>query len=707
MSSYEHSKQQLAEIADQLDREQDKREKEQREREQREKAGMAQAAKTKTEEEKVKVVGIPIKKTQGFFIEGTPPQESQMTGKVSPKAKEGGFLPSTSPSTPPLFTPGFTVTQTTSPNQTSPNSKSPKQSNNANNQNSSGSPTQQKQGEKGDKNEKQQAKQKNQGEKGKQAKEPKEQKEKEPKEPKEQKEKEKEKEKNNLEADLSGSSDSVVALNSNSTNSANLSVNSSTDDATGQGKQQISLGNLSKAERKALMDKQKELKYQRLVAEGRIKPGETKSGNKEGGSGVKEGSKEGAKEGPVISGSSGVKDGLKEGVKDVPGKKPSPKQAVPPPATIQYDDAKARSKLEKAQVVPRVESQKHVLLFSHLRQYEHEVSFNTDLKYPIHPAVIQYGLRTQAGHENSISGANARCLGMLEAFKQVIADYQSPPDQILSRHLDNHLKPHISYILNFRPMAVSMGNAIRYLKNNIAALDPVTPEHEAKDILIESIDRFIRERIIIADEVIVAFGVSKINDDDVILTYGCSSIIEKILKEAHSKGKKFRVIIADSRPKLEGRTLLKRLAPLGLKCTYVLLNAVAFVMKEVSKVFLGARALFSNGTVLSRVGTAMIAMMASNSNVPVIVCCETYKFSERVQLDSFVFNELGNPDDLVSIAQGETGRNTLTDWRDVAALKLLNLAYDLTPKEYVRLVITEVGMIPCTSVPVVLREYLP
>ena len=43
-----------------------------------------------------------------------------------------------------------------------------------------------------------------------------------------------------------------------------------------------------------------------------------------------------------------------------------------------------------------------------------------------------------------------------------------------------------------------------------------------------------------------------------------------------------------------------------------------------------------------------VALVAKSCNVPVLVCCETYKFSERVQTDSFVFNELGDPDDLVA-----------------------------------------------------------
>lgn len=44
---------------------------------------------------------------------------------------------------------------------------------------------------------------------------------------------------------------------------------------------------------------------------------------------------------------------------------------------------------------------------------------------------------------------------------------------------------------------------------------------------------------------------------------------------------------------------------------------------------------------MSRVGTAQLALVARARNVPVLVCCETYKFCERVQTDAFVSNELG------------------------------------------------------------------
>lgn len=83
---------------------------------------------------------------------------------------------------------------------------------------------------------------------------------------------------------------------------------------------------------------------------------------------------------------------------------------------------------------------------------------------------------------------------------------------------------------------------------------------------------------------------------------------------------------------------------------------------------------------------------------PLQVCCETYKFTERVLLDAICYNELGDPDDLVG-ADGP-----VADWRDMPQLKLLNLMYDVTPTKFITMVVTEAGVIPPTSVPVIIRE---
>lgn len=62
---------------------------------------------------------------------------------------------------------------------------------------------------------------------------------------------------------------------------------------------------------------------------------------------------------------------------------------------------------------------------------------------------------------------------------------------------------------------------------------------------------------------------------------------------------------------------------------------------QVSKVIVGAHGLLANGYVMSRIGTSLIALVAKSYNVPVLVCCETYKFCDKVLTDAFVTNELG------------------------------------------------------------------
>lgn len=196
----------------------------------------------------------------------------------------------------------------------------------------------------------------------------------------------------------------------------------------------------------------------------------------------------------------------------------------------------------------------------------------------------------------------------------------------------------------------------------------------------------------------------KISNGDVILTFGGSSLIKQTLVDAWRQSElKFKVIVVDSRPDHEGQDMLKSLTMMGINCTYVLINAVSFVMPEVTKVLLGAHALLANGYVMSRVGTAQIAMVAKSYNVPVLICCETHKFSERVQTDAFVFNEIGDPNALMIDKNSRQTFDYLKDWAAIPHLTPLNLRFDITPPELITAVVTEVAILPCTSVQVILR----
>ena len=244
-----------------------------------------------------------------------------------------------------------------------------------------------------------------------------------------------------------------------------------------------------------------------------------------------------------------------------------------------------------------------------------------------------------------------------------------------------------------------MGNAIRWLKVEISNVDISTPESQAKSELCDSIDNYIREKVTVADQVIANKANDKIEDGDVIMTFAKSSIVQQTLVEAFRRGKKFRVIVVDSRPLLEGKNLARALAEMGLEVQYSLTHGISHVIRHATKVFLGAHAMMSTG-LYSRIGTALVAMSAKEANIPVIVCCESVKLTERVALDSIVHNEVAPAEEL--IAQGRLS-SPFSKWEEVPRLQLLNLMYDLTPADFISMVITEYGTIPPSSVPVIIR----
>ncbi|KAJ3038444.1 Eukaryotic translation initiation factor 2B, subunit 4 delta, 67kDa [Rhizophlyctis rosea] len=371
-------------------------------------------------------------------------------------------------------------------------------------------------------------------------------------------------------------------------------------------------------------------------------------------------------------------------------------------------ESRTRKKLAKmAEAGP-----KSLSLFQHLPSHDKEKATVAELRAKggdVDAAVMSLGLQFQ---EFKIVGGNARCIATLEVFKKLISEYKTPPGNSLQRHLLTIVNKQLDFLNHTRVLATTMKSAAKHIKSAISNVPIEMPDEDAKTHLRDIIDDFIRDRITLADRMIVeqAMQLDKIRDGDVVLVYGRSSVVLDLLLETHKAGKQFQVIVADSRPKLEGRKMLTELTSHNIDCTYIWLNALGMMMPKVDKVFLGASAVLSNGAILSRVGGAVVAMAAHEAKVPVIVCSETYKFSDVVRLDAFVWNELGNPDELstttLSSTSSSTSSSSLVNWRDIPPLKLLNLHYDITPADFVSMVICEHAVFPPTSVGTVMRYFV-
>ncbi|KAF3314817.1 hypothetical protein TWF173_004346 [Orbilia oligospora] len=336
---------------------------------------------------------------------------------------------------------------------------------------------------------------------------------------------------------------------------------------------------------------------------------------------------------------------------------------------------------------------KRIPFFEHLRENKPPIDLAT-INRDVHPSIVRLSMKLR---NFEIIGSTARCLYTLLAFKEVINDYYTPEGVALSRNLTQHLNLQISQIAIGRKLSISQGNAIRWLKTIASRIPPEIPDEEAKKDLIASINTYMKERIIVAQDVIANVAADKIANGDVILTYAKSTCVQRVLLRALHDGKQFTVVVIDSRPYFEGRGMARDLTKAGIQVKYTTLHALDHVMKTVNKVFLGAHAVFANGACYSRAGTSAVAMTAAEYQKPVMICCEGLKLSDKIVMDSITTNELGPTEALIG------DDSPLQNHAEIPNLHIVNLLFDLTLPKYITAVITETGFTPPFGIPSVFR----
>lgn len=104
--------------------------------------------------------------------------------------------------------------------------------------------------------------------------------------------------------------------------------------------------------------------------------------------------------------------------------------------------------------------------------------------------------------------------------------------------------------------------------------------------------------------------------DAFIATLSHSSAVYEALLCLHEMGRRPRVLLAESRPGLEGRDMAKRLSALGIPVWLVADSALAMLLQSAVAVWIGADAVTEHG-VLNKVGSYVAALAAREHGVPV------------------------------------------------------------------------------------------
>lgn len=243
-----------------------------------------------------------------------------------------------------------------------------------------------------------------------------------------------------------------------------------------------------------------------------------------------------------------------------------------------------------------------------------------------------------------------------------------------------------------RPTAVSLPNAIHRV---ISSLDCELP----LDLARERFDAECREFIQTSGDAVARIGeigARHIRDGDVLLTHCNSEAALACMLEAHQKGVDFEVFAREVRPRNQGLLTLRVLDDAGIKTNYIVDSAVRFFINDIDLVIVGADAVTVNGAVVNKIGTSQIAHSAHEARTNLIVAAETYKFAPRTILGEYIEIEERPPDEVLDPDIARTLSN----------VTVRNPAFDVTPAEYVDMIVTEVGAIPPQMAYVIIRDYL-
>jgi len=235
-----------------------------------------------------------------------------------------------------------------------------------------------------------------------------------------------------------------------------------------------------------------------------------------------------------------------------------------------------------------------------------------------------------------------------------------------------------------------MRNAVRWIISQVEK----SSKERVKELveIVSSASKQFLNNLEESKEKIAEIGARRIKNDSVILTHCHSSTVTHLLKRAKQEGKSFEVICTETRPIFQGRLTAKEMLELGVKTTLIIDSATRFFMNQVDFAIVGADAITSQGNVINKIGTSMIALVANEARTPFYVVSELLKFDPVTMYGDYEKIEERIPNEI-----WETPTKNLV---------IRNPAFDVTRRDFIHGIICEEGIIsPHSIIEVMHRKY--
>lgn len=218
-----------------------------------------------------------------------------------------------------------------------------------------------------------------------------------------------------------------------------------------------------------------------------------------------------------------------------------------------------------------------------------------------------------------IQGASAVALAAVDFISYKLDHFKGSSKRELYRVISKARKD----LIATRPTEPFMRNALRYI---------FTAGGKTFDEYVMSLKNKVeraKQNLRYANDLISEIGFHKIRKGSVIYTHCHSSTVVHILKKASDHGVRFTINNTETRPLYQGRKTAKELSRMGIPVRHFIDSAARIAIKQSDLVLLGCDAITTEGKVINKIGSEMIAEIAYRYDVPVYSCTHSWKFDPQ------------------------------------------------------------------------------
>jgi translation initiation factor 2B subunit (eIF-2B alpha/beta/delta family) len=276
---------------------------------------------------------------------------------------------------------------------------------------------------------------------------------------------------------------------------------------------------------------------------------------------------------------------------------------------------------------------------------------------------------------------------VMSALARVVADSSAPNIEMLVAEIEGNIDAILEVMPAYAPPLNVLHQVMSWIEWARANQAPV-------DVLKDKFSKGSEDYRLWSETArarIAQYGASIIPEKGIVFTFTLSETVLRTLREAWKQGKKFRVLITESRPNNDGLMTAELLSRDGVAVEVSVDACIGELVSQADVMFVGAEAIMADGSAVCKVGTYPSALLAKKFGIPVFVVVDTMKFN--------VTSSLGLPlwmDPLESkqvLGQGDPG-----------GAKVIGHLFDRTPPELLHGIVTERGILSPAACTTVLQE---